>query len=230
MKIAVIPARGGSKRIPRKNIREFCGKPMIAHSILAAQNCGLFDQVIVSTDDSEIAEIAKKWGADVPFIRPPELSDDFVGTTDVVAHASKWAMEHHLDVEAVCCIYATAPFMTPDDLGRGLDALNSHDWAYAFSVTEFAAPIFRSFKAGLAGGVEMFFPEYFSTRSQDLPLAFHDAGQFYWGRPSSWCEKKQIFSPESTPVIIPRWRVQDIDTEDDWIRAELIASAMTLRK
>jgi pseudaminic acid cytidylyltransferase len=230
MKIAVIPARGGSKRIPRKNIREFCGKPMIAYSILVAQNCGIFDRIIVSTDDFEIAEIAKKWGADVPFIRPPELSDDFVGTTDVVAHASEWAMKHHLDLEAICCIYATAPFLTPEDLVRGLDALNSVDCAFAFSVTEFAAPIFRSFKVGVAGGVEMFFPEHFPTRSQDLPLALHDAGQFYWGRPSSWCAKKKIFSAESKPVIIPRWRVQDIDTEDDWTRAELIASAMMLQR
>jgi N-acylneuraminate cytidylyltransferase len=136
-------------------------------------------------------------------------------------------VKHYPDLEAICCIYATAPFVTPEDLGKGLGALNSGNWAYAFSATEFAAPIFRSFKLDTAGGVEMFFPEHFPTRSQDLPLALHDAGQFYWGRPSSWREKKRVFCKESKPVIIPRWRVQDIDTEDDWIRAELIAFAMT---
>jgi N-acylneuraminate cytidylyltransferase len=223
MKIAVIPARGGSKRIPRKNIKPFSGKPMIAWSIEAAKSSGLFDRILVSTDDAEIAEVAKKWGAEVPFIRPAELSNDYAATTEVIAHATQWVLDQGLNVEAVCCIYATAPFVVTDDLKRGWDALNSGTWAYAFTVTDFAAPIFRSFKQTAEGGVEMFFPEHFATRSQDLPTALHDAGQFYWGRPSAWLEGKRIFDRHSAPVIIPRWRVQDIDTPDDWARAEILA-------
>lgn len=223
MRIAVIPARGGSKRIPRKNIKPFSGKPMIAWSIEAAKSSGLFERIIVSTDDAEIAEVAKKWGAEVPFMRPAELSNDYAATTEVIAHATQWALDKGLDVEAVCCIYATAPFVETNDLKRGWDALCSDDWQYAFTVTDFAAPIFRSFKQTAEGGVEMFFPEHFATRSQDLPIALHDAGQFYWGRPAAWLEGKRIFDRHSTPVIIPRWRVQDIDTPDDWERAEILA-------
>ena len=158
MKIAIIPARGGSKRIPRKNIKLFNGKPMIAWSIEAAQASGLFDRIIVSTDDVEIADVAKQWGAEVPFMRPVELSNDYAGTTEVIAHATLWALDQGLKVDAVCCIYATAPFVQMDDLKRGLDALESGNWAYAFTVTDFAAPIFRSFKQTAEGGVEMFYP------------------------------------------------------------------------
>lgn len=222
MKIAIIPARGGSKRIPRKNIKEFCGKPMIAWSIEAAKASGLFDHIIVTTDDAEIAEVAKQWGAEVPFMRPAELSNDYVGTTGVIAHATQWALDQGWPVTAVCCIYATAPFIQVNDLKRGLDALESGKWAYAFTVTDFAASIFRSFKQSADGGIEMFFPEHFSTRSQDLPIALHDAGQFCWGHPSVWIEEKRIFDRHSLPIMIPRWRVQDIDTPDDWKRAELM--------
>lgn len=223
MKIAVIPARGGSKRIPRKNIKFFNGKPMIAWSIEAAKSSRLFDRIIVSTDDSEIAEVAMQWGAEVPFTRPEELANDYAGTIPVIAHAAQWALDRGLEIEAVCCIYATAPFLQQDDLIRGWDALNMGDWEYAFSATDFASPIFRSFKQTDEGGVEMFFPEYFETRSQDLPVALHDAGQFYWGRPAAWIEGKRIFDRRSKPVMIPRWRVQDIDTSDDWMRAEMLA-------
>jgi len=222
MNIAIIPARGGSKRIPRKNIKEFCGKPMIAWSIEAAHASGLFDHTVVSTDDNEIAEIAKQWGAEVPFMRPTELSNDYAGTTEVVAHATRWAIEQGFNLEAVCCIYATAPFVQEADISRGLVALKSGEWAYAFTVTDFASPIFRSFERTCEGGLEMFFPEHFDKRSQDLPIALHDAGQFYWGRPSAWLEGKRIFDRNSKPILIPRWRVQDIDTEDDWHRAEII--------
>jgi pseudaminic acid cytidylyltransferase len=222
MKIAVIPARGGSKRIPRKNIKDFCGKPMIVWSIEAAKESGLFDHIVVSTDDIEIAEVAKKYGAEVPFMRPAELSNDFTGTTEVIAHATQWALDQSLDVDAVCCIYATAPFVQVTDLKRGLAALQSGNWAYAFTVTDFESPIFRSFKQTAEGGVEMFFPEYFETRSQDLPDALHDVGQFYWGRPSAWLENWRIFDRHSVPIMIPRWRVQDIDTLNDWKRAELM--------
>lgn len=222
MKIAVIPARGGSKRIPRKNIKDFCGKPMIAWSIEAAKISGLFGHIIVSTDDVEIAEVAKLWGAEVPFMRPDELSDDYAGTTEVVAHATQWALAQGLNVDAVCCLYATAPFVRVEDIRRGLESLESGDWAYAFAVTDFATPIFRAFQEKTEGGVEMFFPEYFPTRSQDLPISLHDAGQFYWGRPSAWIEGKRIFAQHSMPIMIPRWRVQDIDVQDDWTRAELM--------
>ena len=223
MNIAIIPARGGSKRIPRKNIKEFCGKPIIAWSIETAKASGLFDHIIVSTDDLEIAEVAKQWGAEVPFIRPAELSNDYAGTTEVIAHATQWALDQGLALEAVCWIYATAPFIQVADLKCGLEALNLGDWAYAFSVTDFAAPIFRSFKQSSEEGIEMFFPEYFTTRSQDLPVALHDAGQFYWGRPDAWIEAKRVFDRHSLPIMIPRWRVQDIDTDDDWMRAEILA-------
>lgn len=222
MRIAVIPARGGSKRIPRKNIKDFCGKPMIAWSIEAAKASRLFDHIIISTDDAEIAEIARKWGAEIPFIRPLELSNDYIGTTDVVAHATRWAIDQGWPVSAVCCIYATAPLVQVDDLVRGLHLLESGNWSFAFTATDFATPIFRAFKQMPEGGVEMFFTEYFATRSQDLPDALHDAGQFYWGRPSAWIEGQRIFDRHSIPLVIPRWRVQDIDNQDDWMQAEFV--------
>lgn len=230
MKIAVIPARGGSKRIPRKNIKPFCGKPMIAWSIEAARASGLFERIVVSTDDAEIAAIAKEWGAEVPFVRPKELSNDYAGTTPVVAHVTQWALDQHLPVSAVCCIYATAPFVQTQDLKLGWEALDSGSWDYAFAVTDFAAPIFRSFKQNADGGLGMFFPEHFATRSQDLPFALHDAGQFYWGRPNAWLTGKQIFDQRSKPVHIPRWRVQDIDTLQDWARAEILAPVIMGRE
>ncbi|NOU40025.1 MAG: pseudaminic acid cytidylyltransferase [Methylotenera sp.] len=227
MKIAVIPARGGSKRIPRKNIKDFCGKPMIAWSIEAAMTSGLFDHIIVSTDDTEIADIAREWGAEVPFIRPLELSDDYAGTTEVVAHATRWSIDQGWPVSAVCCIYATAPFVQIDDLRRGLQLLESGNWAYAFTATDFAAPIFRAFKQLTEGGVEMFFPEQFATRSQDLPVALHDAGQFYWGRPDAWANNMKIFEKSSVPVVISRLKTQDIDTPEDWAIAELMFKILT---
>ena len=230
MKIAVIPARGGSKRIPRKNIKDFCGKPIIAWGIEVAIRSGLFDRIIVSTDDEEIATVAKTWGAEVPFVRPDELSNDYAGTTEVIAHAAQWALNQGDDVDAVCCIYATAPFVRGADLKRGLEALESSNWAYAFSATDFAAPIFRAFKQTSDGGVEMFFPEYFNSRSQDLPTALHDAGQFCWGRSFAWIEGIRVFERRSFPIIIPRWRVQDIDTEEDWLRAELMFKAINQLK
>ena len=146
MNVAVIPARGGSKRIPRKNIREFCGKPMIAWSIEVAKQSKLFDRIIVSTDDEEIAKVAKFHGADVPFMRPVELSDDYSGTTEVMAHAVSWMQNQQWQPEAICCIYATSVFLTVEDLKKGFNALSVGNWSYAFSVTDFEYPIFRSFK------------------------------------------------------------------------------------
>jgi pseudaminic acid cytidylyltransferase len=223
MKIAVIPARGGSKRIPRKNIKPFHGRPMIAWSIEAAIASGLFDRVIVSTDDDEIAEVARHWGAEVPFKRGDELATDHAGAGSVIADATQWALDEGMQLRAVCCIFATAPFIETVDLQRGWQAMCDNNWDFAFTVTDYAAPIFRAFKQTAAGGIEMFFPEHYNARSQDLPTALHDAGQFYWGRPEAWLEKKQVFQPNSYPILIPRWRVQDIDTPDDWARAELIA-------
>lgn len=222
MRVAVIPARGGSKRIPRKNIKMFCGRPMIAWSILAAQKSGLFERIIVSTDDAEIAEIARAYGAQTPFLRPPELSDDYAGTTEVIAHALSWLHAQGAQINAACCIYATAPLIRIEDLLRGLETLESGDWAYAFSVTEFSSSVYRSFQASSEGGLTMLFPEYFTARSQDLPVALHDAGQFYWGTYDAWTQGLRIFDRHSAPVSIPRWRVQDIDDMDDWVRAEMI--------
>lgn len=230
MKIAVIPARGGSKRIPRKNIKMFFGKPMIAWSIEKAIASELFDKIIISTDDDEITEIATQYGAEVPFIRPAELANDYTGTTEVIAHATQWFIDQGWQISAVCCIYATAPFIQVEALRQAWQTLESGNWAYAFSATDFAAPIFRAFSEHPDGGIEMFFPEHFSTRSQDLPRALHDAGQFYWGQPSAWLENKRVFDRHSVPVLIPRWSVQDIDNEEDWIRAEMIAPMIINRK
>jgi len=231
VRIAVIPARGGSKRIPRKNIRPFAGRPMIAYSIAAARQSGLFDRVIVSTDDREIADVADHLGAEAPFLRPQELSDDRTGTTEVVAHAIEWLHADGIsELSAVCCIYATAPFVSQEDIKRGLGMLESGNWQYVFAATPYAAPIFRSFRKDSSGGLEMFYPEHFSTRSQDLPEALHDAGQFYWGRPAAWLSKAKVFDRHSTVVELPRWRVQDIDTEDDWRRAEMIAVTISGRR
>ncbi|MDC0235173.1 pseudaminic acid cytidylyltransferase [Candidatus Marinimicrobia bacterium] len=222
MNVAVIPARGGSKRIPRKNIREFYGKPMIAWPIEVAKRSKLFDRIIVSTDDEEIAIVAKSFGAEVPFMRPVELSNDYAGTTEVITHAVSWMYEQGWQPDAVCCIYATSVFLNKDDLLKGFEALNTGKWKYAFSVTEFEFPIFRSFKEIPTGGVEMLFPEHFESRSQDLPEALHDAAQFYWGKSEAWLKSLHLFDRYSFPVKIPHWRVQDIDTEDDWGQAEII--------
>lgn len=226
MIIAVLPARGGSKRIPRKNIRPFCGKPMIAWPIEAARQSGIFDHIIVSTDDDEIAQVAQQYGAEVPFMRPPELANDHAGTIPVMAHASQWAQDQGWTVEAIACIYPTAPLISADDLAEGLKLLQQGTRDFVFSATEFASPIFRSFQQTEDGGIEMFFPEHFGSRSQDLPEALHDAGQFYWGRPDAWQTAQTLFAGKSAALRIPRWRVQDIDTPDDWTRAEALFQSL----
>ncbi len=226
MRLAVIPARGGSKRIPGKNIKAFGGLPMIAWSIRAAIHSQCYDRIIVSTDDDEIASVAKDYGADVPFKRPANLADDHTGTIPVIAHAIDWHNQHGIAVTQVCCIYATAPFVGATDLQRGLQALQSTDADYAFSVTSYAFPIQRAIRITAEHRVEMFQPEHFSTRSQDLEEAWHDAGQFYWGRASAWLAQKPIFSTDSVPIPLPRYRVQDIDTPEDWHRAELMFNAL----
>lgn len=229
MRLAVIPARGGSKRIPRKNIKLFCGKPMIAWSIEAALQSGCFDHIVVSTDDAEIAEVARQHGAQVPFMRSAELSDDHTGTTAVIAHAINWFAAQGQTPAQVCCLYATAPFVSADDLRQGLTVLTETGSDYAFSVTSYAFPIQRAIRINEAGRVEMFNSEHFNTRSQDLEEACHDAGQFYWGRADAWLQGKMIFSPAAAAVMLPRHRVQDIDTPEDWTRAEWMFKALQVQ-
>lgn len=195
---------------------------MIAWPIDAARESGLFDHIIVSTDDAEIAEVAHGLGAEVPFMRPAELSDDHTGTIAVVAHAVSWSKEQGWPVEAVCCIYPTAPLISPDDLAQGLRLLDEGTHDFVLTATDYASPIFRAFRETESGGLEMVFPEHFESRSQDLPRALHDAAQFYWGRPDAWLTATTLFGPESRALLIPRWRVQDIDTPEDWVRAEAL--------
>jgi N-acylneuraminate cytidylyltransferase len=222
MKVAIIPARGGSKRIPRKNVRLFAGKPIIAHSIGAALDSGCFDRVIVSTDDAEIAAVAREWGAETPFVRPPELADDHTGTNAVVKHAINWLAEQGTPAAYACCIYATAPFVQARYLQEGLARLLERRRGYAFSVTSFPFPIQRAIRINAEGAVEAIWPENIFRRSQDLEEAFHDAGQFYWGSTDAYLTDEVVFSPASVPIVLPRHLVQDIDTFEDWRRAELM--------
>jgi N-acylneuraminate cytidylyltransferase len=226
MKVAIIPARGGSKRIPRKNIKLFHGKPMIAYSIEVAHQSGCFDKVIVSTDDLEIAEVAKEWGAEVPFLRPAKISNDHATTMDVMEHAVQWCKEQDWKLEAVCCFYATAPFTLPADLLKGYTLLTSSGAQYCFSATIFPFPIQRAIKLDDHGYVSMFSPENELIRSQDLEEAYHDAGQFYWGLPDAFENKLSIFSQHSKAILLPRSRVQDIDTPEDWEFAEALYSLL----
>ena len=230
MKLCVIPARGGSKRIPRKNVKDFCGKPMVAWSIEAATASGCFDKILVSTDDVEIADVAKNFGAEVPFMRPAELSDDFVGTTPVMRHAIEWVQAHMNDVEYACCVYATAPLISPHDLKKGLDLIRLKDVDYVLSATSYAFPIQRAIRISGDGKISMFSPEHLHTRSQDLEDAWHDAGQFYWGTSEAWCGEMPIYSERSAPVVLPRHRVQDIDTSEDWITAELLFRMSSVKR
>jgi pseudaminic acid cytidylyltransferase len=199
---------------------------MMAYSIEAAIHSELFDRIIVSTDDEEIAMIAKMYGVQVPFIRPKELSDDHTSTIPVIAHTIQTLQADGADITEACCIYATAPFIRSDDLKSAHKALIAQKKQYAFPVTTFPFPIFRGVKREEDGTIEMFWPERFSTRSQDLPEAYHDVGQFYWGTTNAWLEGKPIFSNAATTIVLPRHLVQDIDTPEDWTRAELMYKAL----
>jgi len=220
--IAIIPARGGSRRIPGKNIKTFHGKPMLARTIETARIAGCFDRLIVSTDDDRIARITRDAGAEVPFRRPAELSDDHTGTTLVIAHALEWCLREGMDVSLACCLYATAPFLEPDDILKGLACMADPAIDYAFAVARFNAPIQRALRISASGSLTMFDPSQFHRRSQDLEAAWHDAAQFYWGRAQAWIEGRVIFSARSAPVILPSFRVQDIDSPEDWQRAEVL--------
>ena len=221
--VAIIPARGGSKRIPRKNLKPFDGVPMIARSIRTALDSGLFDQVVVSTDDHEIAELAQAHGAQVPFMRPASLADDFTGTAAVIVHA----LEQLPAVDYACCIYATAPLLQARFLREGFELLERQpDKSFAFSVCSFGFPVQRALSLDGQGALTALYPEFRNTRSQDLPEALQDAGQFYWGRSEAWRRGEVLYSPASLPVILPRHLVQDIDTAEDWKRAEYLYAAL----
>lgn len=225
--VAIIPARGGSQRIPRKNIKLFNGEPMIAHSIRTAQASGLFDQVVVSTDDAEIAEVARAWGAEVPFMRPAALADHFTGTSAVIEHALRALRDSGHDHDLACCIYATAPLLQGRFLRDGLALLQANAQAsYVFSVCNFAFPVQRALTLDPQGRLTALYPEFGPVRSQDLAPAFQDAGQFYWGRSEAWLRGDVVFSERSLPVILPRHFVQDIDTVEDWTRAEYLYAAL----
>ena len=222
MNVCIIPARGGSKRIPRKNIRFFCGKPMIAWSIGAAKSSGIFDRIIVSTDCPDIAEIACQQGAEVPFLRPANLADDRTTTDAVIVHALDWLEANGYRPQFACCLYATAPFVQPYFLKQGLVELMFSEATTAISVTSFPFPIFRGLTITQKGTLEMLWPEHRLTRSQDLPDTFHDAGQFYWLNVSRFSTCPTLYAKDSIPIRLPRYLVQDIDTEEDWKRAEVI--------
>ncbi len=223
MKVAIIPARGGSKRIPRKNIRLFNGKPMLAWSVDTALQSDVFDRVIVSTDDPDIAAVAREAGAEVPFMRPATLADDFTGTGPVICHAIRWLQEQQQAPSLVGCIYATAPLLLPADLQQAASALE-HNAAlkFVFSGCRFSFPIQRALYRNAQGQIEPVQPDAIPKRSQDLPETFHDAGQFYLGQAQYWLDGLPMFAPHSFLQELPQHRVQDIDTEADWQRAELL--------
>ena len=221
MKVAIIPARGGSKRIPKKNIKSFYGKPIIYYSIKTAIQTNIFDKIIVSTDSEEIAQVAKLYGAEVPFLRPKELSDDFSTTTDVTNHAVNWLKDNGYKCEYICTIYPTAPLLMEKYLLQGFQQLQKSDAIYAFSATSMPFPIQRTFTLTKQGRCKMFWPKNFTSRSQDLEESYQDAGQFYWMKTNHNSEEI-LFGKDSIPIILPRHLVQDIDTLEDWQRAELM--------
>ena len=223
-RLAVIPARGGSKRIPRKNVRPFAGVPLIAHAIRLARASGLFDHVVVSTDDAEIADVARDAGAERPFMRPAALADDHTGTVPVVGHAIAACRTLGWRVEEVCCIYPAVPLLPVAVLAEALALLGSDDTDYVFPVLAFRSPIQRALQRCDDGRTRPVFPESTQTRTQDLPPAFHDAGQFYWGRAQAWLGGLSLHGNART-LVLPDDSVVDIDTPDDWARAEALFAA-----
>lgn len=222
MKIAVIPARGGSKRIIRKNIKPFNGVPIIAWSIKAALQSRCFDRIIISTDDAEIAQVAQAHGAEVMFMRPPELSDDLTGTVPVIAHAIQWMQFNGMNPSEVCCIYATSPFLDAEDLQIGHQILLDSDASFVVSVTNYPHPIQRALQMTEQGRLKMIQQKYLNARTQDLTEFWHDAGMFYWGRVETWLASESIFSTLAVPVKLPRYKVHDIDSQQDWTEAEFL--------
>ncbi len=221
MNIAIITARGGSKRIPRKNIREFCDKPIIAYSIEAAIASGVFDEVMVSTDDEEIAEIAKKYGAKVPFMRSAETSNDFATTSDVIKEVLSRYKDMGKEFEYTCCIYPTAPFVTAGKLKEALSIMKKKNPIEVMPVVAFSFPPLRSFVVDESGNLKYKYPEYMLSRSQDLEPQYHDAGQFYVYNTKKYLEMDGRIYSDIMPIIVSETEVQDIDNEDDWKIAEL---------
>lgn len=220
MIVAIIPARGGSKRIPRKNIKEFNGQPMIAWAINEAHKSQLFDHIIVSTDDDEIKQIAEKHGAIVPFIRPASISDDSTPTVPVISHAVKEIDKSYQHVDYACCIYPCSPLLLASDLVNSFNLLKTSGENFVYPVVEYPHSIFRAMRQSEEGKMEFVYPEYELSRTQDLEETFHDSGQFYWGKAEAWRELKKMHT-DGVGMKIPSYRVVDIDTEDDWKRAEL---------
>jgi len=229
MNICIIPARGGSKRIPRKNIKNFNGKPIIAYSIEAALKSKCFDKIIVSTDDEEIASVAKNYGASVPFVRPDNLSDDYATDSVVIRHAID-SIENNQLIKYVCYLYATAPFIQSHIIKKALKQLKDSESSFCFGVTTFASPIQRALKIIEGNKVNMINSDFRHYRSQDLEEAYHDSGQFYWGKVQAFKEELIMFSELSSPFILPRYLVQDIDTLEDWINAEAMYKVLKQRK
>lgn len=221
MNIAVIPARGGSKRIPRKNVKDFGGKPMIAWAISAAQECSLFDQIMVSTDDLEIAAISREWGALTPFLRPAELANDTAGTVPVIAHALRELRSEGFLFNYAACIYPCSPFLHAEDIRDAYTMLIDSGEDFVYPVTEYVHPTFRAMRRTLSGNMEFVFPESEMMRTQDLEVTYHDAGQFYWGKCDAWLAEKRMHTA-GIGMVMPSWRFIDIDNEDDWKRAELL--------
>ena len=223
--ICVIPARGGSKGVSKKNIRPIMGKPLIAYTIESALKSKIFSHVIVSTEDPKIASISKKYGAEVPFMRPKKLADDYTGTSLVVKNVIKTLQDKGEDISYVCCIYATAPFIDYKYILKAYKQLINSPKHYVFSATTYSFPVQRSFVIDKNNVIKNLFPEKILNRSQDLQEVYHDAGQFYWGLSSAFLNDVQIFSDHSSPIILPRYLVQDIDTIEDWKQAELMYNA-----
>lgn len=221
MNIAVIPARGGSKRIPRKNLKEFGGRPMIAWAIRTAQESSLFDQVVVSTDDAEIAAIAREWGAQTPFVRPEEYANDTAGTVPVIAHALREMRSMGASHKYAACIYPCSPFLQPEDIRDAYKILTGSGGDFVYPVIEYPHPTFRAMRRTATGKMEFVFPECEMMRTQDLEATYHDAGQFYWGKCDAWLAEKRMHTA-GVGMVVPSWRFVDIDNEDDWRRAELI--------
>jgi N-acylneuraminate cytidylyltransferase len=227
MKLAIIPARGGSKRIPNKNIKHFFGKPIIAYSIETALKSGLFDKVIVSTDDQTIADVAMSYGAEVPYLRPSNIANDHAVIADVLQHALDWFTEKQVHVDYVCCIYATAPLLDVADLAAGFNMVLSGKADLCLSITSFSFPIQRALKCDASGSISPFYPEFMPMRSQDLEPGYHDAAQFF-------CGTRAAFMNEGKNIVmkgyeVARCNVQDIDSLEDWDFAELLYQAKTLK-
>lgn len=228
MKIAVIPARGGSKRIPGKNIKDFCGKPMIAWSIKVAQESKLFDRIIVSTDNEKIARIALDSGAEIPFKRPVDLADDLTQTVPVVGHAIASCIKLGWNIEFACCVYPCNPFLQVDDLVKAHKLVINRKTDFVYPVSEYAHPIQRAMRLLPNDVMQFYAPQFELTRTQDLEKLYHDAGQFYWGKASAWLEKRKMHT-DGIGMPIPNWRVVDIDSEDDWKRATIIFESLNLK-